>query len=307
MLFELDARNQFAHTLIDVKNRPGDAVCLCNAGQIPTETEFGDPSMDPYQTLMQRIEENEATAEKFFHVESRILSILDFRDFFDVLLNEIRTTFAIPFAWLCIIETSEIMALIRRHASEARLTESLHCIGPDDYDRLFGDQPAPLLCNDMIDRYAPVIPADIVRRMGSMALIPMALYGAPVGLLSLGDSAADRFSPDHDASLLKQLGVKVSLCLSNVTAHEKLRFLASHDPLTGLINRRVLGQDPQTGIRALLPIRPCAIGDFHRHGRIQTGQRHVRPSVRRSASAPHGRYSGAHDPGTGCGGTLRGG
>jgi diguanylate cyclase (GGDEF)-like protein len=35
-----------------------------------------------------------------------------------------------------------------------------------------------------------------------------------------------------------QLGVKVSLCLSNVMAHERLRRLATRDPLTDLPNRR---------------------------------------------------------------------
>jgi len=36
------------------------------------------------------------------------------------------------------------------------------------------------------------------------------------------------------------LALKVSICLSNVTAHEKLKFFAYHDHLTGLLNRRVL-------------------------------------------------------------------
>jgi diguanylate cyclase (GGDEF)-like protein len=40
--------------------------------------------------------------------------------------------------------------------------------------------------------------------------------------------------------LLERLAVKVSICLSNVTAHEKLRWLAGSDPLTGLLNRRVM-------------------------------------------------------------------
>jgi diguanylate cyclase (GGDEF)-like protein len=43
-----------------------------------------------------------------------------------------------------------------------------------------------------------------------------------------------------DTTHLEQLAIKVSLCLSNVTAHEKLRYMAYHDPLTGLINRRVM-------------------------------------------------------------------
>ncbi len=58
--------------------------------------------------------------------------------------------------------------------------------------------------------------------------------------MNQGDPSPDRFRPGIDTSLLEQLAVKVSLCLSNVIAHEKVRFLAFHDPLTGLLNRRVM-------------------------------------------------------------------
>ena len=43
-----------------------------------------------------------------------------------------------------------------------------------------------------------------------------------------------------DTVLLERLAIKVSLCLSNVTAHEKLKQAAARDPLTGLLNRRVM-------------------------------------------------------------------
>jgi len=43
-----------------------------------------------------------------------------------------------------------------------------------------------------------------------------------------------------DTRLLERLAVKVSICLSNVTAHEKLKWFAWRDPLTGLLNRRVM-------------------------------------------------------------------
>lgn len=196
--------------------------------------------MDTYQKLLQRIAENEATAEKFFRVETKILSILDFQDFFDVLLKEIRATFGIPFVWLNIIETSDIMELIHRNATDARLTGSLHYIQPEKFNRLFGDTPAPLLSNALPQRWTPMIPSQVGDNVAAMVMIPLRLYDQPVGVLCLADTDVERFSPDYDDTLLKQLGVKVSLCLTNVTAHEKLRFMAAHDPLTGLVNRRAL-------------------------------------------------------------------
>jgi diguanylate cyclase (GGDEF)-like protein len=73
-----------------------------------------------------------------------------------------------------------------------------------------------------------------------MAIAPITLDGQLIGSLNQADISAKRFQPGIDTSLLEQLAVKVSLCLSNVTAHEKLRYLAYHDPLTGLLNRRVM-------------------------------------------------------------------
>jgi diguanylate cyclase (GGDEF)-like protein len=43
-----------------------------------------------------------------------------------------------------------------------------------------------------------------------------------------------------DTTLLERLAVKVSIALSNVTAHERIRLAASRDPLTGLLNRRAM-------------------------------------------------------------------
>ena len=41
-------------------------------------------------------------------------------------------------------------------------------------------------------------------------------------------------------TVLEQLAIKVPFCFSNVVAHEKLQFMAFYDPLTGLLNRRVM-------------------------------------------------------------------
>jgi diguanylate cyclase (GGDEF)-like protein len=90
------------------------------------------------------------------------------------------------------------------------------------------------------DRFAPLFPAAAAWQVGSLALVPIWMDGEVIGSLNFGDTDPHRYTPDLDPQLLRRLGVKVSVCLSNVTAHEKLSFLAFHDALTGLLNRRVM-------------------------------------------------------------------
>ncbi len=53
-----------------------------------------------------------------------------------------------------------------------------------------------------------------------------------------------------DTSLLEQLMTKISLCLSNVMAHERLQFFAYHDPLTGILNRRAFEKEADKALYA---------------------------------------------------------
>ena len=88
--------------------------------------------------------------------------------------------------------------------------------------------------------YQKLFPKNKKYYIQSIAVAPLSLDGDIIGSLNQADFSPLRFKPGIDTSLLEQLALKVSLCLSNVTAHEKLRFLAYHDPLTGLLNRRVM-------------------------------------------------------------------
>jgi diguanylate cyclase (GGDEF)-like protein len=78
--------------------------------------------------------------------------------------------------------------------------------------------------------------------LGSIAVVPLTYDGTAIGSLNLGDASSDRYTPGMEVSLLNQLSVKVSICLSNVMAHERLAMLAFRDPLTELLNRRVMEQ-----------------------------------------------------------------
>ncbi|MFY9942780.1 MAG: sensor domain-containing diguanylate cyclase [Desulfobacterales bacterium] len=190
--------------------------------------------------LLQRLQENEEIARKFAAVETAILSILKFRDLFEVLLTEIRERFKIPYVWISMIENSDLQSLISSLATSEMLRDRMSIIDRQAFHQLVGSTMTPVLVNEGLKPYFKLLPQKKKYFIKSMAMAPLSLDGEIIGSLNQADFSADRFSPGIDTSLLEQLAVKVSLCLSNVTAHEKLRYMAFHDPLTGLLNRRVM-------------------------------------------------------------------
>jgi diguanylate cyclase (GGDEF)-like protein len=196
--------------------------------------------LNNFDDLLRRLEENEEIARRFFAVETKILSILNFRDLVEVLLSEIRNTFGIPFAWLSLIETSEVLELIRSLEAAADLEGQINLIDRPSFTSLVGTSMTPVLINRDLKPYFKLFPTRGNYLIKSLAIAPVSLDGEIIGSLNQADISPRRFEPGMDTTLLKQLGVKLSLCLSNVTAHEKLGFLAYHDSLTGLLNRRVM-------------------------------------------------------------------
>ncbi len=197
--------------------------------------------MNDDTSLYQRLLENEAIAEKFHEVEKKVLSILHFKDFFGVLLAEIKKQFNLPFVWLSVIEHSDVHRLIESTSDmDEELRASINIIDRDAFFALIGPRATPVLVNRELAPYIRLLPAARRYLVQSMAIVPIILDGEWVGSLNQGDVNRNRYEPGMDTSLLERLGTKISLALSNVAAHERLRFLAFHDPLTGLLNRRVM-------------------------------------------------------------------
>jgi diguanylate cyclase (GGDEF)-like protein len=196
--------------------------------------------MTDFKTIDELMRYNEDVARKFFEIEKRILTILNYTDLLKVLLTEIQVQFKMPYAWISLIEKSEISSFIQTLASSEDLRHRLNIIGKKDFSQLIKDSTRPLLVNDDLKPYYKLLPPNRKYFFKSLAIAPISLDGEVIGSLNQADVSQKRFQPGIDTSLLERLAVKVSLCLSNVTAHEKLRFLAYHDPLTGLLNRRVM-------------------------------------------------------------------
>jgi len=196
-----------------------------------------EQSVSVYQRLM----ENEYLLKKFFVVEKKILSILSFRDLFAVLLTEIKEQFNIPFVWLSLLKDSETLTLINAMSGlDESLKANINTIEKSLFFALIGNQTEPVLANTDLKPFFKLLPPGKNYLIKSLAVAPITMDGEIIGSLNQGDASEARFQPNMDCFLLEQLAAKVSLCLSNVTAHEKLEFLAYHDPLTGLLNRRVM-------------------------------------------------------------------
>lgn len=188
--------------------------------------------------LLERLKKNEEIARKFNEIEISILSILNFEDFFERLLFQIADKFSIPHIWLSFIRESTICDQIKDCRRNKGLKSSMTFVSQERFVSIIRDQK-PVLANRDIAMFKDLMPAALTEPLGSIAIAPITLDGKLVGSINQADMDVHRFEPGIDTSLLEQLAQKVSLCLSNVSAHEQLKFLAYHDPLTGLFNRGV--------------------------------------------------------------------
>lgn len=192
-------------------------------------------------SLFERVRENERLAEKFYQVELKILATLNYADFFKTLLNEIACVFDVPLVWFSLIDDSEVACLLRERYGR-QLDTVVNRIERESLQRLIGTKNDVIRVNEELHPYLCLLPKQHNNVVRSLALAPIFVDGALVGTLNQASGDAQRFSPSLNPVLLQRLALIISICLSNVTAHEKLHGLACLDPLTGLFNRRVLEQ-----------------------------------------------------------------
>ena len=190
--------------------------------------------------LLATLRHNEQIVRKLFDIEGSILTTTGFRDLFENLLGQIEQQFSIPHVWLSIIHVESITSLIADLQQSPQARNHLVIVDQHTFHSLTGGSEQPLLVNRQLDRWSPLVPPAFRGSLGSMAIAPIRFEGRIIGSFNQGDADPARFSPDKDTFFLRQLAVKVSICLANVTAHEQLRVLATRDPLTHLGNRREL-------------------------------------------------------------------
>lgn len=198
--------------------------------------------MNDVKEILQVICRNEEVARKFFEIETSILSIHNFRDLFEKLLTEIHDKFSVPRVWIAMTEDNDVWRLLDRMTTGGTFGDRLRVVDAKAFGEIVTNGSSPVLANEGMERFASLLPEDTQYALGSIAVVPLTYEGTAIGSLNLGDESPERYGPGMEVSLLRQLAVKVSICLANVMAHERLAMLAFRDPLTDLLNRRVMEQ-----------------------------------------------------------------
>ena len=181
---------------------------------------------------------NEEIAKKLFEIEVSILSIGNFKDLFEKLLLLIEEKFGIPHVWISIIKENDISHVLEALESSQLLKERLNIVERAVFLDLVKDKKTPMLVNSYLRPFYRLLPKNEKYFAKSLAIVPLILDDEVIGSLNLGDFSGFRFQPNMDTFFLSQISVKISICLLNVTAREKLNYLATRDALTGLFNRR---------------------------------------------------------------------
>ncbi len=181
------------------------------------------------EKIFERLKANQEIAQKFFEIETCILSVLNFKDLFEILLSAVRERFSVPHLWVSMIDKSDVSSLIQELGSSDTLKERLNIISGESFLDLLNQKTKPVLANGDLKRFYKLFPENEKYFIKSIAVVPLTLDGEVIGSLNMADYSDSRFQPGMDTQFLEQLSTIVSICLSNVTAHERLRLLAEYD------------------------------------------------------------------------------
>jgi diguanylate cyclase (GGDEF)-like protein len=195
---------------------------------------------DEWDAFIERLSENDRIAQEFFELQASVLSIHNFRDFFDRLLKGIEERFKVPYVWVSLITSGRATRLVKTFIASVDFLRHLNFIDREAFLEITTGSHKPRLANQDLEIYKKLLPFGQEIPFKSFAMVPITFDGKPAGSLNFADTLSERYQPGIDTGFLEQLGMIVSICLSNVAAHEELSTLAFNDPLTGLLNRRAM-------------------------------------------------------------------
>jgi diguanylate cyclase (GGDEF)-like protein len=193
------------------------------------------------ETMLERVQQNSATLQKFQAFEIRLLKLNSLSGIIDHLLEEAKNYFDLDVISLCLIdETGEIAKTLNDSGYPCssknglmllETKESLKSTATQSYIGAYDDG---LLCADFFPH--------IDKQPASIAITPLTRRDNHLGTLNLGSYQPDRFADNMATDFIEHLSSVVSVCLENNLHVEEIRRVSYLDALTGINNRRFFEQ-----------------------------------------------------------------
>jgi two-component system cell cycle response regulator len=192
------------------------------------------------ETMLERVQKNSATLQKFQAFEIRLLKLNSLPDTIDHLLEDGKNYFDLDAISLCLIdETGEIGRTLKNNGYRRSSKSGLILV--DNKDSLKPVAIEPYVGIYQHDHYAGFF-QHIQKPPTSVAITPLTRHGKYLGTLNLGSYHPDRFADNMATDFIEHLSSVVSVCLENNLHFEEIRQVSYIDALTGVNNRRFLEQ-----------------------------------------------------------------
>ncbi|MFO7931262.1 MAG: hypothetical protein ACQETG_02545 [Thermodesulfobacteriota bacterium] len=180
------------------------------------------------ERVLEKLKEKEAAEQKFRQLDEQIISTLCLKDFFEHLISEMICIFDTPYIWVTIIEETRLAELVKQAEQSLSLKARAGFITKNEYSSHLPDPAAPARVSET-EAFSSFFPENDIYPVKSMTLCPLKIDGQTVGTLNFGDISSSRFTSSAEIRLLAGAALKISLCLSNVSAHEEINILAGSE------------------------------------------------------------------------------
>ncbi|MGR9013539.1 MAG: DUF484 family protein [Gammaproteobacteria bacterium] len=192
------------------------------------------------ETMLNRVQQNGTTLQKFQAFEMRLLKLNSLSDIVEHLLEEAKNYFELDVISLCLIdETGEFAKTLNDNGYPTRSKSALMLL--DSMKSFTTVVIQPYIGAYEHTRCSGLFPNIEIQPL-NVAITPLTCRNQYLGTLNLGSYQPDRFTDNMATDFIEHLGSVVGVCLENNLHVEEIRRVSYIDALTGVNNRRFLEQ-----------------------------------------------------------------